>query len=676
MASLNTLRTKFGYVLSGVIALALLAFIFSMKSEMGFSGNDPVVGEINSEKVLYTEYLSKYEQVKMQSGITESTEQEAASLASGTWQALIADKLIMPGLDELGLSMSEAERMAVISGDVATQSFYSAFADAATGIYNPANVSDFLSQAEYNPQASQAWAMLNEQARQERAVTKYNALVMGGAYVNKLEVAEGVKAANNTFKGEWVSKPYSSMPDSLFTVSASEIKAYYNARKESYKRTPSRALSYVTFEFDATEQDIIDIENKALATSREFAVVDDFKAYTRANLDATISENYLSSAQLSDEEKAALEKGEMYGPINKNNVWTMSRVASTISAPDTLGVRHIVLRYDQAQLADSLQTLLKGGADFAELARNNSLYAQTAQNGGEVGVMPFSSFTGEFVTALAPAKKGQVVRVETGDMIQLIEVYRADRPSTHYQVATVEYPVEASVATVSALHSDAGLFSMEAKGSLEAFTAAANAKTLAPKATTIANGERTVRGIADSREIARWAFGAEVGEISDIFKTDAGYIVAILTSIDDSEYRTLESVTPAIRTALLRDKKFEAIAAELEGSSLEAIAKAADVEVKEFENVKFSSYYIPSLGVEPKVIGAITSSPEGELSAPIKGNTGAYVVVVSEVAATEDQTTEAERARTQAQVEERAMQYAFNAIQQMGNIKDLRGKFF
>ena len=36
MASLNTLRTKFGVVLSIIIGLALLAFILSLKTEMGF----------------------------------------------------------------------------------------------------------------------------------------------------------------------------------------------------------------------------------------------------------------------------------------------------------------------------------------------------------------------------------------------------------------------------------------------------------------------------------------------------------------------------------------------------------------------------------------------------------------------------------------------------------------
>ena len=56
MVSLNKLRTKFGIVLSIIIALALLAFILSLKTEMGFSGNDPKVGVIDGEKIHYSEY--------------------------------------------------------------------------------------------------------------------------------------------------------------------------------------------------------------------------------------------------------------------------------------------------------------------------------------------------------------------------------------------------------------------------------------------------------------------------------------------------------------------------------------------------------------------------------------------------------------------------------------------
>ena len=64
MVSLNTMRTKFGVLLSVIIAGALLAFIFSLKSEMGFSGNDPEVGAINGKDIHYSEFLAAYDDVK------------------------------------------------------------------------------------------------------------------------------------------------------------------------------------------------------------------------------------------------------------------------------------------------------------------------------------------------------------------------------------------------------------------------------------------------------------------------------------------------------------------------------------------------------------------------------------------------------------------------------------
>ena len=68
MLSLNTLRTQFGVLLSVVIGGALLAFILSLKTEMGFSGNDPEVGAIDGDEIHYSEFLAAYEDVKTQMG--------------------------------------------------------------------------------------------------------------------------------------------------------------------------------------------------------------------------------------------------------------------------------------------------------------------------------------------------------------------------------------------------------------------------------------------------------------------------------------------------------------------------------------------------------------------------------------------------------------------------------
>ena len=677
MASLNTLRTKFGIVLSIVIAGALLAFILSLKTEMGFSGNDPRVGVINGKKINYSEYYNQYEQIKAQSGAQESDEQQSAMLANAAWQALIGKYVLTPGFDKMGLRVTEPERMSMVSGQHPSQAFYNAFADPRTGEYNVAAVHQFLSEAEANAQAQQAWAQLNEQARMEREVAKFLGLIKGGVYVNSLEVANGVNSANNTYAGKWAGKKYSAVPDSLIQLKSSDIKAYYNSHKNMFKQTPSRALSYVVFEVSPTDDDMLALEKSVAEVGAQFAATEELKSFVRANRNGKIADNYVSAKQLSEEEAKALLDGATYGPVLKNNEWTMARALDTKIVPDSMGIRHIVLPYTQEALADSLLTVLKGGADFAQVAAQYSVYDATAANGGEVGVMPFSAFSGEFAAALANAKTGDIVKIASGDAIQLMQVYRADKPSKHVQVASITYPVEASAATRRDIHNQAGTFSVNAKGSVEAFNDAASAAAVTPRIASLAQGERTIRGLEDSRDVARWAYGAEVGDVSEIFPVGKDYVIAMLTEIDDNEFAPLEKVSAQIRAQVLRDKKYDYIVKELSGSTLDEQAKSLGTEVADFDNVTFGAFYVNGPGFEPRLIGAISSTTEkGVLSAPVKGLSGVYVFEVDDIQTSDKQTAEGEKVRAQAMAESMAQQFSVQAIQQMAKIQDLRGKYF
>ena len=677
MASLNTLRTKFGIVLSIVIAGALLAFILSLKTEMGFSGNDPRVGVIDGEKINYSEYYNQYEQVKAQSGAQESNEQQSAMLANAAWQALIGKYVLTPGFDKMGLRVTEPERMSMVSGQHPSQAFYNAFADPRTGEYNVAAVHQFLSEAEANAQAQLAWAQLNEQARMEREVAKFLGLIKGGVYVNSLEVANGVNSANNTYAGKWAGKKYSAVPDSLIQLKSSDIKAYYNSHKNMFKQTPSRALSYVVFEVSPTDDDMLALEKSVAEVGAQFAATEELKSFVRANRNGKIADNYVSAKQLSEEEAKALLDGATYGPVLKNNEWTMARALDTKIVPDSMGIRHIVLPYTQEALADSLLTVLKGGADFAQVAAQYSVYDATAANGGEVGVMPFSAFSGEFAAALANAKTGDIVKIASGDAIQLMQVYRADKPSKHVQVASITYPVEASAATRRDIHNQAGTFSVNAKGSVEAFNDAASAAAVTPRIASLAQGERTIRGLEDSRDVARWAYGAEVGDVSEIFPVGKDYVIAMLTEIDDNEFAPLEKVSAQIRAQVLRDKKYDYIVKELSGSTLDEQAKSLGTEVADFDNVTFGAFYVNGPGFEPRLIGAISSTTEkGVLSAPVKGLSGVYVFEGDDLQTSDKQSAEGEKVRAQAMAESMAQQFSVQAIQQMAKIQDLRGKYF
>ena len=678
MATLNTLRTKFGVVLTIIIALALLAFILSLKTDLGFSGNDPKVGKIGGDKITYPEYLEAYNDAEQQFGGSASDDNQQAMIAATAWQQLIMKHVMNPGLEKMGIGVSDSERMSILSGEHPSQVLYNALANPETGAYDPAFVYEIITRAETDPNIAAMWAQIMAQVKTERSMQKYVGLARAGAYVNALEVANGVNAANKVYAGKWTSAKYGSVADSLVNVSTSDLKKYYDTHKEQFKQLPNRTISYVVFDVDATSDDMLAIEKEVAEVGAGFAEAEDVRGFVRQNRHGSVSDRYLKVEQLPEDEAAALADGKQYGPELKNNVWTISRVIDVKNAPDSLGLRHIVLPYSEDALADSLLTALRAGGDFAAAAEQYSVYAATAQNGGDVGVMPFSAFTGEFADALAGVKSGDIVKIASGDAIQLMQVYRADKPAKYMQIATITYPVEASQATNREVHSAASIFSVDAKGSVEKFNEAAAAHSLTPRVATVNQGDRTVRGIENSREIVRWANGAKKGDMSEIFKLGDAYVVAVLTDVDDDEYKSLSKVVNQVRPAVLREKKFDYLAAKVSGSTIEAVAESLGSEVSDFENVSYGSYYTEGIGFEPNVIGAIGQTLQtGEVSSPVRGQSGLYVFVVNDIADNENQQTpEAEKVRAQAQMENYAAQASLAAVQEMAKIEDLRGKYF
>ena len=660
MVSLNTMRTKFGVLLSVIIAGALLAFIFSLKSEMGFSGNDPKVGAINGKDIHYSEFLAAYDDVKAQMGELTTDEQAQQALAN-TWQILLSDHVFTPGFEELGLAVGKAEHKALVRGERASNVMSSLFGNPQTGEYNVEAVATFLAEVENNPQAQKAWSFFSKQADLDRAMMKYQALVQKGAYANKLEVERGVKSANNTYNGRYVVSRYNTVADSLVTVSDSEIKAYYKANKAQYKRTPFRTISYVEFNVEATDAD--------KAAAEQFATVSDLKTYTRENRHASVAQSYITAAQMTSEESAALTKGKMYGPVLVADEWRAARVADVRNVAEKYTLSHIVLNYTDDKLADSLVTVAKKG-DFAALAAQYSLATETAAEGGKIGEVTYSTLAPEFADARLGKKKGDIVKISMGNVIQILKVDGVSAIQKHYKLATLSYPLVASQATQRDVHNAASLFAVSA--AKEGFDATATAQGQASRTVTIEKAARSVRGIdGHSLEVVFWANKAKVGDVSELIKLDNNhYVVATLTGITDSEYRSVNEVAAQIKSTLLRDKKFEMIAAKMAGATIEEVAAAAESEVKTFENVKYDAYYIPGIGVEPRVLGTISALEQGAVSAPVKGASGVFVLVTDGVtAADEAQTLEAEQVKQQAAAEQSATR-AFYAVQELANVED------
>lgn len=676
MASLNTMRTKFGVILSILIGGALLAFVLSLKTEMGFSNNDPKVGEINGDKITYSEFSNKYEEIKSQIGEAYD-DQQAARIMSATWQSLLSDHVFIPGLEELGLEVTDEERTAMLMGTRKSAVFSSVFADPKTGEYNVEAVTEFLQRVQSDPRAQAAWQTINTQAVLDRNMNKYADLVKVGAYVSKLEVENSLAVSGKTFKGRYVVAKYSTIPDSVIVITKSDKKAYYDAHKKTYRQTPYRTISYVQFEVEPTEEDKAAIEAEAKKVAEEFSATADVKNYARDNRHVSIAQAYVPESQLSTDEAKLIAAGKFYGPSLVNNEWKASRCVDKRMVPDSMTLQHIVLNYTEDAKADSLLKVAKSGADFAELAKNYSL-AETAAAGGEIGTVAYASLSPEFAGALKDAKKNDVVKIVYGNSIQLMKVKRTGVTKAHYQVATMTYPIEASQATKRTIHNTASVFAVNAKGSVEKFNDTARNEALNPRTVNIEQSDRNVRGMDDnSIEIVRWANDAKVGQVSDIFSVGNNYYVAVLTAVNKEEYKSLAEVEPQIGSALIRDKKFALLCEKLNGETIEQVAEAAGTTVENFEDVKYDGYYIRNIGVEPRLTGTIASLEVNKVSKPVQGMNGAYVVVVDEVAQPEEaQTAEAETVKLQSQAADMSSRRALYAVQDMANVKDYSVKYF
>ena len=81
-----------------------------------------------------------------------------------------------------------------------------------------------------------------------------------------------------------------------------------------------------------------------------------------------------------------------------------------------------------------------------------------------------------------------------------------------------------------------------------------------------------------------------------------------------------------------KKKKAAQFIEEMTGAAnLEELAQKIGGTVESAPTVSFSSYAIPGMGQEPRIIGMTSTLQQGQMSIPIEGQTGVFVVLVESV---------------------------------------------
>jgi peptidyl-prolyl cis-trans isomerase D len=229
------------------------------------------------------------------------------------------------------------------------------------------------------------------------------------------------------------------------------------------------------------------------------------------------------------------------------------------------------------------------------------------------------------------SKKGATFTIANGMGEQTFKIVDKSQATPKVKLAILSRKVTASSKTYGTLYNQAKQF-IVANSNADSLHQAALAQgfSATPVYALNENSDK-INDLKNSRPIVRWAFEAKDGQVSDVFECGDQFVVAALTEVNDSEYRSMESVRAELVIAATNNKKADYIANQLNDiTTLEEAATLLGAEVKTAESISLSSYRLGAAGVEPAVIGAALAMEANTLSTPVKGNNGVYMLTIGE----------------------------------------------
>jgi len=694
MAVLEKLRNKGGTIIVIAIFTALMAFVLSDLLGPGssiFGSSKMELANINGTTVSIMEFqekVTKMEEFNKLNRQGSLSEDEIVSIRDQTWNQLLNQILLGEIFDKLGIVVTSDELMDMITGKNIHTFMTQLFTNPETGTYDPEQAINFLKYKNQDPTASFYWSVLEEMMINERLQNKFTNLVKKGMYVTQAQIDDEIISRGKSVDFDFVMVRYTSIADSTIIIEDTEINSYYQENKDQFKQEASRDFEYIAFDIIPSESDREMVYETTLKMKNEFSRPETHAIqYVQLNSDEPhIDGNFRLdglSAQIQDFIVTA-EIDDVYGPYFENDAYKLSRLIDIIMVPDSVKARHILIQEDTLEeanrVADSLLVLARKKVDFAILVLANSKDQGSIFNGGDLGWFTEGQMVKPFNDACFQGKKGDIVKVESQFGIHIIEILEQTKPIKKYQVATLERKLIYSSKTYQDTYLKANSFKANNNNATK-FDEAVTEQNLTKRfGRQVRENERRVGTLESPRELVKWAFGAKVGEVSPVFEFGNQFVIALLTVVAEEGFSSVETVKQRIERELMNKKKAEILieqfnTAKSEINELPVIAEKMNVAVQNAANITFSSYSVPGAGSEPALISLAVNSPVDEISKPVKGNNGVFIVKVTAENPSEVQ-TETVKNQLVSNATSGIDYQMIETIKKNAKVKDNRAKFY
>ncbi len=702
MAVLETLRNRAGLFVSIIIGLALLAFILGdiMKNANSLSRDEAMeVAEINGESVRIQEYQSLVEQLtenyKRNTNKSALDEQTLQQIRQQAWETLVMNYVMGKEYDELGITVTPEELMDMVQGQNIDPQIQQIpiFKNPQTGQFDKTLVIRFLKNLDADPtgEARASWLAFEKVLVENRKMQKFYNLIKKAYSVPTPLAKMFLRDENYKVNFNYVLEKYSSIPDSTINVTDEQLEKYYNDHIKLYERPEeTRDLEYVVFDVKPSKDDYKATLKMVEDLIPDFKASNDDVSFVDLNSDVPMDNNWYKQGELPamlDTFMFTHEKGAIYGPYFENNAYKVSKLSDVRELPDSVHARHILIQpnenlpADKAKaLADSLMELLKEGkADFITLAQKYSADKASLVDGGDLGWFDMKKMVQPFTDTVFFANKGDIKEVYTQFGIHIVEVLDQGPKTKKVKVATVVKNVEPGSQTLQYYYSIASKFAGENR-TAEAFDKAIEeSDTLVKRyASNLKIMDKSIPGLPEARELVKWAFKAEEGEVSDVFDMTDKFVVAKLAAIHPKGPAPLEEVKKEIEVNVIKEIKGDILADKFikQGTDdINKLAQSMNLQLQNAEDIAFSSFTVPGLGMEFKVIAAATTLPLNKTSVPVIGNQGVFVIKVNKGEEKGVSTLESVKTKWTRDFVYRVDYQAYEAMKKAANIVDERYKF-
>ena len=656
MAVLGNLR-KNSFVLIAVIGMALFAFVIAgVFDGSGLQSQEPI-GIVNGEELSVTDFRNQIDVLKKSYNFNDL---QALTTA---WDETVRSKLLSQQIDELGIGSSRDHLEFFLSQSPSFNSDERFLNDA--GIFDVNKFSNFIAELkEINPQSYSQWSLQEEQFNKQIKFNSYFNLVTSGFNSTFFEGKNQYLKSNNIADISFVKIPYSTVNDSLISVSSSEIRSYIKDNPADFDQKSVRSFDYVIFNESPSVKDETDLRNKinSLLNEREEynqvsklnEVIPGF--LTTPNLDFFLSENsdvpydsiyrpkgYFSSSHA--QMIFNLENNNTYGPYVDGDFLKISKMLDK-KRNGNVRASHILIAYNGSQGSNPQITRTKNEAKneanrILKLARSNpdnfSSYAidfsdgPSKSNGGDLGFFQEGNMVKPFNDFVFNNRVGRIGLVETDFGYHVIKIVAKEDVVLVGTLALKNIPSER---TSDSIFNIASKFEIELSN-IGDFNQTAESFDFEVKSlNNIGVLDHDLPNMENQRRLVQWLFNEET-EVDDFKRFDlsrGGYVIAKLTDKAEEGLMKPELASITVLPILKNKKKAKIIISDNKKfKNLEDLASNNNLEILNVSALNQVTPIVAQAGFEPKVIGKAFGLEINSISDLFEGETGVYMIKLNSI---------------------------------------------